>query len=99
LLQVLFTLSANDVVQLEKKAKTFGLSVSAYIRQIVLDSFRPKESKSDQREGGQEEILLAIRALIPVAVDAMARTSAKPPSTQEVEQLTAVLLKKWEEKH
>jgi hypothetical protein len=98
LLQVSFTLSDDDVVQLEKKAKIFGLSRAAYIRQVVRDSFRSKASKSTQREGGQKEVLFAIEALIPVFVEGLAQASPKVPAEERIEQVTTMLLSRWKNK-
>lgn len=102
--QVSVTLSLEEVAQLEDRAKALGLSSSAYVRQMVRDGFRSKRSRGqdqDQKsvvgEGSQKEIVSAIRALVPVLVEALARTSAKAPSAKEVEQLTTVLLEKWKE--
>jgi hypothetical protein len=97
--EIHFALSEELASELRSRAKKLGLPVAGHIRQIIQDSFKSRDSKDQKKkEREQGEVLFAIEALIPVAVEALSRTSAQAPSTKEVEQLTDVLLKKWKNK-
>ena len=97
--KILFALSEELTSELRNRAKKMGLPVSGYIRQIIQDRFKSRDSKDrDKKEQDQKEVLFAIKALIPVFVEALAQTSHKVPPGEVIERVKTMLLKQWEDK-
>ena len=91
--RILCTLSEELLSELKNGAKERGLSISGYIRQIVHNNFKSRESK-DQKEK-DKEVVFAIEALIPVFVEALAQTSSKVPSEERIKEVTTMLIQRW----
>ena len=97
--KILLSLSEDLTSELRNRAKKFGLPVSGYIRQIIQDRFKSRDSKDQAKnELWQKEVLFSIEALIPVLVEALAQTSPKVPEKERIEQVTTMLLSKWKNK-
>lgn len=87
--RIAFTISNEEKVELEAKSKSLGLSVSHYIRNLVLD--RSRAASKDTHS----ELIKAIRALVPTFADGLGRMNKLPPDVKEI--FTKTLLKRYEE--
>ena len=81
-------LEPDEEAQLRAAAKSFGLSLSGYVRTLVRDSFK-RDMKSSE-----DKLLNATRALVPVLAEALCRTLGKTP--EQMEKLTQVILERYE---
>ena len=81
-------LEPSEEDKLRAHAKSFGLSLSAYVRKLVRDSF-----KRDPQTA-HTELLKATRALVPALAEALCRTLGKTP--EQMEKLTKVILERYE---
>lgn len=92
------TLSPNDIVLLEKKAKAEGLSVSNYVRKIIRedlrskDEFKPTEWEVDKHR----ELISSLRALVLALVNGLALTSPNEPTSEQIEMMRKQILERWE---
>jgi hypothetical protein len=71
--RVSFEVPPDQKVVLVDQARSLGVSLATYARNLVLDG-----SKRD-RQGQQAELLRAIRAVVPVMIEAIGRTQKFPP--------------------
>ena len=74
----------------EKKAKSLGLTPSAYLRNIVAADLKKQENMLSLRD-----IQKSITALLPAFVEAIGRTQKASPEQKEA--LKTICLKAWEE--
>ena len=71
--RVSFEVPPEQKVVLADQARSLGISLAVYARNLVVDG-----SKRD-RQGQQAELLRAIRAVVPVLVEAIGRAQRFPP--------------------
>ena len=92
MVQFLLRIEEAEAEQIKKQATEFGLSASAFIRQIVKASLR----KDNQKEQVPENLKKNIRALVPVLAEAFGRTT-KEYSKEKVDKLSQILLKVYDQ--
>ena len=85
---IFFTLSNEERSDLRERAKSMGLSTSAYVRNLVRDAIKR------DTEAKQTEVLKRIRALVPAICEALGRTQNATPDI--VEKLTKVVLDRYD---
>jgi len=88
MLNIALTLEPDEQDKLRSKATSLGVSVSAYVRQVVRDSL-----KRDP-EAREAKLLRGMRAVIPVLAETSGRAQQLP--REEVEALTKVLLERYD---
>jgi len=86
--KILINIQEEDTLEIKKKAASFGLTTSAYIRQVLKDSLRKKNNNE------QATTARTIRRLIPVLAEAFGRTHNASPET--INKLEQILLKKYD---
>lgn len=87
--RILINIPELEATEIKTKAASFGLSMSAYTRQVLKDSLR--------RNGNNEMtvVLRAIRKLIPILAEALGR--AQRVDAQTVQKLSQILLKQYDQ--
>ena len=84
--RLLISIPEQELVQIRKTAKSFGLTTFAYVRNSV--------KASTTRNSNHSENLRAIRALIPTIGEALGRTQNVSP--EAVEKLIKHLLERYD---
>ena len=92
MVQFLIRIEEPEAEQIKQKAAEFGLSSSAFIRQIVKASLR-KETKKEQVP---DNLKKNIRALVSVLAEAFGRTT-KDYHPDKVAKLSQILLKVYDQ--
>ena len=92
MVQFLLRIEEAEAEQIKQQATEFGLSASAFIRQIVKASLR----KDSQKEQVPENLKKNIRALIPVLAEALGRQT-KDYNKEKVDKLSQILLKAYDQ--
>jgi len=87
--RILINIPDEEATEIKTKASSFGLSMSAYTRQILKDSMRRKNSEATVT-------LRAIRKLIPILAEALGRTLKA--DQESVKKLSQLLLDKFDQK-
>ena len=87
--QIHFFIEDAEYKQIQEKAKSFGVTISAYTRMVLRNSFK----KPTQQE--PTEALKATRALVPVLAEALGRTLRA--SSEDTEKLSQILIKKFDQ--
>ena len=88
MLNISLILEADEDVKLRARAKSLGLSVSAYVRQVVRDSL-----KRDP-EAREAKLLRGMRAIIPALAEGLGRSRNESP--EQIEKLVQVLLARYD---
>ena len=86
--RIIIPLPDQEYTLVQEKAKSMGLTVTAYARNVLLNSFKKDTDKKHQ------EMKKAIHGLIPVLAEAFGRTQNVP--SEHVEKLAKVLLQRYE---
>ncbi len=92
MVQFLIRIEEPEAEQIKQQATEFGLSASAFIRQIVKASLR----KDNQKEQVPENLKKNIRALVPVLAEALGRMT-KDYNKEKVDKLSQLLLKAYDQ--
>jgi CRISPR/Cas system CSM-associated protein Csm2 small subunit len=92
MVQFLLRIEEAEAEQIKQQATEFGLSASAFIRQIVKASLR----KDNQKEQAPENFKKNIRALVPVLAEALGRMT-KDYNKEKVDKLSQILLKAYDQ--
>ena len=92
MVQFLLRIEEAEAEQIKQQATEFGLSASAFIRQIVKASLR----KDNQKEQVPENLKKNIRALVPVLSEALGRMT-KDYNKEKVDKLSQLLLKAYDQ--
>jgi len=92
MVQFLLRIEEAEAEQIKQQATEFGLSASAFIRQIVKASLR----KGNQKEQVPENLKKSIRALVPVLAEALGRMT-KDYNKEKVDKLSQILLKAYDQ--
>jgi len=87
MLNITLIFEADEQDKLRAKAKSLGLSVSAYVRQVVRDSLRRDPEARDAK------LLRGMRAVIPVLAEALGRGQA---SREQIEANVKALLERYD---
>lgn len=88
MLNITLIFEADEQDKLRAKAKSLGLSVSAYVRQVVRDSLRRDPEAKDAK------LLRGVRAVIPVLAETSGRAQRLP--REEIEALAKTLLERYD---
>lgn len=88
MLNITLIFEADEQDKLRAKAKSLGLSVSAYVRQVVRDSLRRDP------EAKEAKLLRGMRAVIPVLAETSGRAQRLP--REEIEALAKALLDRYD---
>lgn len=88
MLNIALTLEPDEQEKLRAKAKSLGVSVSAYVRQVVRDSL-----KRDP-EAREAKLLRAMRALVPTLAEAFGKT--QKAGDELTAKLATVLLERYD---
>jgi len=83
--RLLISIPEHEAAEIRKKAKSIGLTTSAYVRNTIKDSLN-KDSK-------HSEVLRAIQALVPTLAEGFGRT--QNASVDSVEKLSRLLLERY----
>jgi len=86
---IIFTLPAEEGQELRIRAKSLGLTVSAYMRRLI------KESSRRHPDAHHAEILKFIRALAPTLAEAFGRT--QNVSNDQTQRLAQTLLERFDQ--
>jgi len=88
MLNISLILESDEDVKLRARAKSLGLSVSAYVRQVVRDSL-----KRDP-EAREAKLLRGMRAVIPAFAEGLGRNRNESP--EQIEKLVQALLARYD---
>ncbi len=88
MLNITLILEGDEQNKLRSKAKSLGVSVSAYVRQVVRDSLRRDPEARDAK------LLRGIRAIIPVLAEGFGRDQKLP--REQIEGLAKALLERYD---
>ena len=91
MLNVSLILEADELDKVRATAKSLGLSVSAYVRQVVRDSLKTRPGL--EPEARDAKLLRAMRALVPTLAEAFGLTQKASP--EQVQRLTDALLERY----
>jgi hypothetical protein len=91
-LNVSLILEADELDRVRATAKSLGLSVSAYVRQVVRDSLRTRPGL--EPEARDAKLLRAMRALVPTLAEALGKT--QNVGVEEIARLSKVLLERYD---
>ena len=88
MLNITLILEADEQAKLRAKAKSLGVSVSAYVRQVVRDSLKRDPEARDAK------LLRGMRAVIPALAEAFGRTQRA--DAEQIEKLAEALLARYD---
>ena len=87
--RLLISIPEQEAVEIRQKAKSLGLTTSAYVRNTVKDSIN-KDTRHNQ-------ILKAIRALVPTLAEALGRT--QNVSAEMTQKLSNLLVEMYDRRN
>ncbi len=87
--RLLISIPEQEAVEIRQKAKSLGLTTSAYVRNTVKDSMN-KDTRHNQ-------ILKAIRALVPTLAEALGRT--QNVSAEMTQKLSNLLVEMYDRRN
>ena len=87
--RLLISIPEQEAVEIRQKAKSLGLTTSAYVRNTVKDSMN-KDTRHNQ-------ILKAIRALVPTFAEALGRT--QNVSAEMTQKLSNLLVEMYDRRN
>jgi hypothetical protein len=87
-LNITLILEGDEQDKLRARAKSLGVSVSAYVRQVVRDSLKRDPEAKDAK------LLRGMRAVIPVLAEGFGRDQKLP--REEIEALAKTLLERYD---
>jgi|GEM_PF-4421549 flagellar biosynthesis regulator FlbT len=87
--RLLISIPEQEAAEIRQKAKSLGLTTSAYVRNTVKDSMN-KDTRHNQ-------ILKAIRALVPTLAEALGRT--QNVSAEMTQKLSNLLVEMYDRRN
>ena len=92
MLNVSLILETDELDRVRATAKSIGLSVSAYVRQVVRDSLKTRPGLEPVARDAK--LLRAMRAVIPVLAEGFGITQSA--DRDQIEKLTKALLERYD---